>query len=77
MSCLKGIKLFYCFDRIHDFGFQLVHQFGIVFKKAFDCVATLSEFGVAIAKPGTAFFDDLIVDPKIDDLAYFGNSKER
>ena len=73
---LLGFKnvLFYGFDGFHDLGFQLFHQFDVIFQQGFDSIAPLSQFGIAIAKPGTGFFDDLIVDPQVDDLPHFGDA---
>ena len=63
-SFARGFKneLFYGFDGVHDFGFQLFHQFDVVFQQGFYRITSLAQFGIAIAEPRTGFFDDFVVD---------------
>ena len=57
-----------------DFGLDFVAEFLIVSEKLLDGFTALGEFGVAVAEPGAALLDDVILHAQIDYLSDVGNS---
>ena len=49
-------------------------QFGIVGKQLLDCFSSLSEFGLSIAEPRTAFLDYACIDAYIDQLSHLADA---
>lgn len=58
---------FKCFS---DFGFDLVHEVGILCESILHRIASLTEFGVAVGEPRAALFDDARIDSQVDYFAH-------
>ena len=53
------LKLFPIFEEFFDLGFEFIGKFRVIHEELFNGVPALSELGLAIAEPGSAFLDDI------------------